>query len=620
MSQLSNKKEHQAQAFILKYLWLLLCGIATVLYVFWFLKCSSHGVDFTDESFYLIWISDPFLYGASTTQFGFIYHPFYLLFDGDVVRLRQFNILITFFPAWALTFVLMKKLAPIASLQRAALLIVSAGFSASALIAFDIGVVTPSYNSLAFQALLITVTGLLLTEKLPTPANLFGSILIGVGGWLAFMAKPTTAIMLALGLLFYFALSRKLNLRTIVISTACALVALLASALLIDGSVTGFIERLRTGVEFTAYLGAGHSLNQMVRLDSFYFNSYEKVVFLVLTALACFSTRFDCSKTGPWRLITWGLLLVSFCASLALAFIFYTKPYLLGNFKGLLLLSVTFSCGLIALQALKQNFFAALSTPHWIMMFFFLVLPHIYAFGTNGNYWTAGASAGLFWVLAGLVMLGPLARTQNSWQFALPLVFLTLAISSALVYTGMERPYRQPGPLRLNTQTVEFGAVGSDLVLADSFAAYIQSAVTIATRAGFQPGTAVIDFTGQSPGIVYAIKGKSPGQPWMIGGYPGSEGRALAALRRVSCEKLAGAWLLIEPDGPRSLKTDILSSLGSHFPEDFQSVGKWETSAREGVNPPTREQYLFKPTRSSDEAVAACVAAKSNYRDEAQRD
>lgn len=40
---------------------------------------AGHGFDFTDESYYLFWISNPFQYDWSVTQFGFVYHPLYRL-------------------------------------------------------------------------------------------------------------------------------------------------------------------------------------------------------------------------------------------------------------------------------------------------------------------------------------------------------------------------------------------------------------------------------------------------------------------------------------------------------------------------------------------------------------
>ena len=53
-------------------------------------RCRS-GFDFTDEGFYLNWISNPQNFRASVTQFGFVYHPLYKLIGGNIALLRQVN-------------------------------------------------------------------------------------------------------------------------------------------------------------------------------------------------------------------------------------------------------------------------------------------------------------------------------------------------------------------------------------------------------------------------------------------------------------------------------------------------------------------------------------------------
>lgn len=78
-----------------------LCAVGTVLLIWWLLRYSTYGIDFTDESFYLVWISNPFIYDGSITQFGFVYHPLYMLLGCDIAALRQANILITFALAWS---------------------------------------------------------------------------------------------------------------------------------------------------------------------------------------------------------------------------------------------------------------------------------------------------------------------------------------------------------------------------------------------------------------------------------------------------------------------------------------------------------------------------------------
>ncbi len=75
---------------------LFLSAMGTAFILIWLFKYSAYGLDFTDESFYLVWLSNPFIYNGSTTQFGYVYHPLYVLLDGDIASLRRANIVVTF--------------------------------------------------------------------------------------------------------------------------------------------------------------------------------------------------------------------------------------------------------------------------------------------------------------------------------------------------------------------------------------------------------------------------------------------------------------------------------------------------------------------------------------------
>ena len=241
----------------LKLILVALCSVGTLLIVSWLLRYAYYGFDFTDESFYLVWISNPFLYDGSITQFGFVYHPIYKLLGGDIATLRQVNILITFGLALGLVYSYLTSLTPVLKESRFTLLTLSAGFATSVFIHFDSWLVTPSYNSLALQSLLVSSVGLVFAEKCVCRASLIGWLLIGVGGWLAFMAKPSTALALAVCVFIYLLLARKFSIRMLAFTVACVLVLLLASALMIDGSVAGFVNRINLGIEFSKLLGGG---------------------------------------------------------------------------------------------------------------------------------------------------------------------------------------------------------------------------------------------------------------------------------------------------------------------------------------------------------------------------
>lgn len=120
----------------------------------------------------------------------------------------------------------------------------------------------------------------------------------------------------------------------------------------------------------------------------------------------------------------------------------------------------------------------------------------------------------------------------------------------------------------------------------------------------------MIDLSGQSPGILYAIGAKNIVQAWIIGGYPGSLKVSKAALDHVPCEKIAEAWVLIEPDGPRSIPTGLMSNLGAAFPRSYHEVGSWRNAEGAGGYDASRAQELYKPTATT-EALSACGAIRA---------
>ena len=126
---------------------------------------------------------------------------------------------------------------------------------------------------------------------------------------------------------------------------------------------------------------------------------------------------------------------------------------------------------------------------------------------------------------------------------------------------------------------------------------YIYTAKSKAHQAGFEKGDPVIDLSGQSPGLLFAIGANNVGRPWLIGGYPGSFDYVTLSLGRVGCKELAAAWLLTEPDGPRSISSDVIKSYGGDLSSDYHLAGSWMTSEGAGGYEKRRMQNLYKPSR-----------------------
>lgn len=582
----------------------------SALILFWLLRHAEYGFDFTDESSYLIWISNPFIYPASLTQFGFIYHPLYVALQGDIAALRQANILITFGLSWALSYCTLNSVNTPRKPPMFICLAISFGLALCVLTSFGTWLATPSYNSLALQALLITALGLMCAEKKMSYKSIAGWLLIGIGGWLAFMAKPSTAAALAVVTMGYICFSKIISLKALALTIAASGSLLISSSLVIDGSVEQFVARLQLGLVFSSHLEAGYSMSELLRIDKLRMDRATKIAFfsILCTLTLSFLTIYPNNKK---RYVIGTIISCSFLVA-TLAIITDWNIHELSDRRIQTLVALALPCAVILHIVLSTKPKSGLlrSIPHLPIALLFLVMPHVYAFGTNGNYWITGSSAAIFWLLAAVIISIAIIRTQAYWILPLQLVFATQVVTAAILQAGFEHPYRQPQPLRMNTSVLSVGPQNSILILSDAHAEFIKTAVKASLEAGLTSNTPVIDLSGQSPGILFALNATSIGQAWMIGGYPGSQKLAEAALLEVSCQKISAAWLLYEPKGPRSISPTLMNRFGIAFPDRYEKVGSWQTAEGVGGYQAQRTQELYRPVNTK-ENLAACKATAS---------
>ncbi len=586
------------------------CTFFILAWVFWLLR---FGVDFADEGFYLVWISNPFKYSLSISQFGFIYHPLYLLLDGNIAYLRQANVIITFVLSWVLTNIFIKTIYNEQLLVPVHRYIISASFSTASLIFLRLWLPTPSYNWLAFQSLLLCAIGFLFAEKTYTRGSVIGWVLIGVSGWLAFMAKPTTAAALGVCSGFYLISASKFNFRLLATSLATAFVLLVLSALMIDGSVTTFIDRLKDGLMFAELLGAGHKFTSILRLDNFEFGLRANLILIIGTACVLTVVYLSQTKIRALTYIGWLLQLGFPAATLSIVFGLTSKTIDAGEYQHLLLWIVPFAAILAGFSLNKFKGILRITRSQWALALTFLILPYAFSFGTANNYWWLGGLAGIFWLLAGFVFLAPIKATRKFIDLLMPFGFAVQFLTVAMVLTSIEWPYYQTQPLRKNDYQIDFGKPGSTLMVSNGFGLYIADATDLANKAGFKRGTPMLDLSGHSPGVLYALGASNTGQPWIIGAYPGYSGSnsvAAGMLQRVSCEELSSAWLLTEPRGPVKISADVLAVFGANLTTDFEIAATFNTAKGVGGFQEIQIQQVLKPIRPHDIAMNACAKAK----------
>jgi len=574
---------------------LIICASGSLLLLGWLLKYSAYGFDFSDEGFYLNSMVNPFLYDYSHTQFGFILHPIYRLLEGDIVKLRQVNILITFGLAWGLGYILLNTFAPEIRYERSTLLVVSAGLASNSLACFNNWLLTPNYNSLALQALLLAAFGLLMACRSAGWKNITGWTLLGVAGWLAFMAKASTAVALTLGVLLYLLVARKLVNRGVLLAIITALSFLAISAILIDGSVSGFVQRLQKAVEFGQLLGSGHTVTEILRIDRFHLTGMVVIAITLIGCLTTFAIWGSSSGRKKWLFFSASISITFFLMTASLIFGDFYRFINFGKFQPALTLGLVFAAVFTGILVGKIEVLKNIAVQQRHTTYLFLFFPYIYAFGTNGNYWQAGSAAAIFWLFAGLIFFVPLIREHKLWRLLLPLGIATQTVTIMILQAGFEQPYRQAQPIRLNNTASTFGAKPSTLVLSESYAKYISEAILSAKNSGFETGTPIIDLSGQSPSLLYALGAESIGQAWNVGDYPGSLALAKVAFASVSCEKISNAWVLFEPDGPRSISNDLMHALGSAFPDGYEQIATWTTPSGAGGHAESRTQKFYKP-------------------------
>lgn len=524
--------------------------IITISILFWFISYSRFGFDFTDESYYLISISNPFQYNASVSVFGFLYHPIFKIVSGDVAMLRALIFLISFMLAVSLFLTNFYLIGISSNLKKSYCVVLSSGLATIIIMNYSLGILTPSYNTLNFQGLMLTSLGVFISGASKKYSNIIGAVFIGLGGVVVFLAKPTSAIPLALVVsIVLFTDSKQASIRSLFIAAFFALFLLSTAAIAIDGSVSTFWKRYETGLALSKSLGGGHDVTSI-------FSFYHIMIGVLLIVVVC-AYRFG---------------------------------------------------GFIYQQRIALNYF---SNRHIILLFYLSSLPYIYAFGSNNGFSVMAPQVSIFWLLASTNFLIPFLARYDLKYFLVILTLLVQSLSLHSAHNIIMKPYRQIDPLvDLNGQ-ITFENAGGVLFVSEEIEAYTRVASNVSQKAGFKYGTPIIDLTGHSPGILYVIGGQNIGQPWLVGGYSGSSNFVELALQSVPCAKLSSSWLLIEEDGPRAIDTKVLSSVGANFNTDYKLAAKWQTARGVAGYNDRRMQALYMPINVS-KVSNSCSALRKN--------
>lgn len=205
----------------------------------------------------------------------------------------------------------------------------------------------------------------------------------------------------------------------------------------------------------------------------------------------------------------------------------------------------------------------------WTLVIALVMAPLAAALGSNNNLWSAMGRFQAFWTLAAVI--GLVALTGRWWSGILVAGVSVMLLTTTMV-VGLSLPYRQP-PMNALTATMEVR--GSRAGATPEQAAGIEDMLEAARGAGLSPQTHILDLTGRSPGVVYALAGRPTGRASLLGGYRGSESAAERILAQIPCT-VARSWILWEP-GSRALDPDVLHVAGLSLTRDFEPAASWNS-------------------------------------------
>ena len=205
-----------------------------------------------------------------------------------------------------------------------------------------------------------------------------------------------------------------------------------------------------------------------------------------------------------------------------------------------------------------------------------LVVPFAYSFGTNNALLQHMGMAAIFPIVAAAVLIRTLwlERTVPTWLYAGAIALLAALPAEIVVRQWVDGRYTYRLGASLAEQTVPLpanpGAI--DLDVAPALARNLDGYLLLLRSAGFVPGEPMIDFTGQSPGLVAIANGAPVGAIWLVGGdiFDG-DAMARRALGYADVAEVRSAWLLTSDDGPtviRSWRAIVTERLGKFAHEE----------------------------------------------------
>jgi len=589
----------------------ILCLMSVGLFSWIIVQCG-YGLDITDEGYYLSVIKDPSLHRKSVTNFGLIYNPIYSWLGESVFRLRVANVMILYLLAIVVCYFALPKAGKTDWFSKLERICLAIAFGCSIFMFFNLWILTPSYNSLNLTGFLFVCLALILLAFETTKSDILVALLLGLGGALVMLAKPSSAALLSVSSIVYLVfykrfVSRRFKLFGFVItSVVTSLTVIALAAVLVDGSVNLFIMNLFDG------LGAANKLlGEQLGLSKIVWRgqSVEKLPLVIHWAVVIcvgvlalyynYHISKSNSRDGLGIVVVLLLTLVAAILVVCVCLSLIDNPFNGFHRRSLFFLIWPFVISIVICAAAYNIRQSTDKKPRGTIgvTLGVLMIAYIAVFGTTNIYLGPLYLLSFFGVVASITSVRILVEEAQNRYGLYPLAIAVVVISAFSVQHGIDRPYRQVSWLGQQSSSVDAlqnSPLGT-LKFVGPFANYLDSVVLGSWKSGFEKGTPIIDLTGASPGVLYVLEGKPLGSYWLLGGYNNSASTIAQLLVSHDRAVLMSAWVLTENGGDRKIPASTLEALGIDLIDNYDKVASFTLPSGYGGRSEERTQLLYRP-------------------------
>jgi len=591
-----------------KYLFLLTMSVLFIIVLGQLVLNIAHGLDITDESYYILVAAHPNELFSTVTHEGYYTGLLYFLSSYHLSYFRLLGILLLLGVSIWFTIELFKYISKKFdfSYQKLDKYLFALPIAMGSLVYYQYWLLTPSYDWLALVSVILVIGSLfrVVNRKIRNYNEFltFDYVILSFSLSLSFMAKPTTALGLTLlSIIFVIYEHKNINLKKSIISIIM-LTGLIVSLhiVFLDGGFLAYYERLTEGMERQSLMDGSYTLgnryNDLIILlkayffEKFYYHRISNIIiylFVVLVTML-YALRHKINARKIYLVLMFIILTIyaffmfrySINHNRLADMLWFNTIELLCINIGLVLIFVLFSKN--KLQLLKHMFY--------ILPLLFIILLGSFAvsFGTNNNILMHMISSIIFVIVAILIWNYIFEKTEELKLF----VSLMGTISAVIIYFAIqnayEHPYRLETSIKEQNQYIDF--LGGIYVDAGQ-KKYIKTLQSIAEKNKKKnEKISLIDMTGGTPAANVILDAEFFGEAWLLGYYKGSNEfvyRALSSYKNTN--KLKNAWILTAPKGVLRLNLNILKKLGLDFPNDYVKIGIVKTTRRNEI------QELWKP-------------------------